>query len=108
MSTLAHSEPLPPSERADLLDALRGFALFGVLTSNMVGFSGALMENIDPSATATLVQELRPARVLAMFMIGLWIGRRALYAHLDAHVGLLRKTLIWGLLIGLPASAAMA
>ena len=43
-----------------------------------------------------------------MFMIGLWIGRRALYAHLDAHVGLLRKTLIWGLLIGLPASAAMA
>ena len=271
MPTLARSEPLPPSERADLLDALRGFALFGVLTSNMVGFSGALLAHVDPSTAATLtefgldwlmhgkfysifsllfgigfalqlgrleargegvarymrrlailfgfgilhivllwkgdilalyalmgfvlllfrgvddrtllrwavvlalapilwrlamlwtsfepkrpfhdvaraifawlgvagangltdavstgpdyfehlkvglgspfqragalLQELRPARVLAMFMIGLWIARRALYAHLDAHVGLLRKTLIWGLLIGLPASAAMA
>ena len=56
MSTLAHSEPLPPSERADLLDALRGFALFGVLTSNMVGFSGALLAHVDPSTAATLTE----------------------------------------------------
>ena len=266
-----HAEPLPPSQRADLLDALRGFALFGVLASNMVGFSGSLLLHVDHSTAATvtefsldwlmhgkfysifsllfgigfalqlgrleargegagrymrrlailfgfgvlhivllwkgdilalyalmgfvlllfrgvedrtllrwavvlalapilwrlamlwttfeprkpfhdvaraifaamgvaeangltgavsigpdyidhlkvgigspfqraggLVQELRPARVLAMFMIGLWIGRRALYARLDEHVPLLRKVVVWGLVIGLPASAAMA
>lgn len=268
---LAHAEPLAPSERADLLDALRGFALFGVLASNMVGFSGALNEHVDPSTAATLtefgldwlmhgkfysifsllfgigfalqlgrleargesisrhmrrlailfgfgvlhivllwkgdilalyalmgfvlllfrgvddrtllrwavalamapilwrlimlwttfeprkpfhdvaraiyaalgvagrngltgpvstapdyfehlkigiggpfqragalMQELRPARVLAMFMVGMWIGRHALYARLDEHVPLLRKAVVWGLVIGLPCSAAMA
>ncbi len=265
------AEPLPPSQRADLLDALRGFALFGVLASNMMGFSGALRAQVDHSTAATLtefglnwlmhgkfysifsmlfgigfalqlgrlearsegigrymrrlailfgfgllhivllwkgdilalyaamgfalllfrrvddrtllrwalfltlvpilwrlamlwttfepkkplhdvaraiyayfgvaeangltgpvsigpdylehlkvgiggpfqragalLQELRPARVLAMFMVGLWIGRRALYAKLDQHVPLLREVLIYGLVLGLPASAAMA
>lgn len=32
--------PVPPSERIELLDALRGFALFGVVTSNTLGGSG--------------------------------------------------------------------
>lgn len=267
----AQTEPLAPSQRADLLDALRGFALFGVLASNMVGFSGALNSHVDVSTTASLtefaldwlmhgkfysifsmlfgigfalqlgrleargegvarymrrlwilfgfgllhivllwkgdilalyalmgfvlllfrgvddrtllrwavvlamapilwrlailwtsfeprkplhdvaraiyaffdiagangltgaistgpdysdhlkmglggpfqragglLQELRPARVLAMFMVGLWIGRHALYATLAQSTPLLRKVLGWGLLIGLPASAAMA
>ena len=271
MSTRVTAEPLATSERADLLDALRGFALFGVLASNMVGFSGSLNEHVDLSTAATLtefgldwlmhgkfysifallfgigfalqlgrleargegiarymrrlailfgfgllhivllwkgdilalyalmgfvlllfrgvddrvllrwavalalapilwrlamlwttfeprkplhdvarsiyaalgvagkngltgavstgpdyldhlkiglggpfqragglLQELRPARVLAMFMVGLWIGRHALYAKLDEHVPLLRKTLLWGLILGLPFSAAMA
>ena len=271
MPTLAHAAPLPPGERADLLDALRGFALFGVLASNMVGFSGSLNEHVDLSTAATLtefgldwlmhgkfysifsllfgigfalqlgrleargegvgrymrrlaillgfgvlhivllwkgdilalyaamgfvlllfrgvedrtllrwavvlalapilwrlamlwtsfeprkplhdvaraifaamgvagpngltgavstgpdyvehlkigiggpfqragalLQELRPARVLAMFMVGLWIGRHALYAHLDDNAPLLRKALVWGVVVGFPASAAMA
>ncbi|MEO5578132.1 MAG: DUF418 domain-containing protein, partial [Sphingomicrobium sp.] len=56
MPTLAPAEPLAPSERADLLDALRGFALFGVLASNMVGFSGALNEHVDLSSAATLTE----------------------------------------------------
>ncbi|MCY7340019.1 MAG: DUF418 domain-containing protein [Sphingomonas bacterium] len=266
-----HAEPLAPQQRADLLDALRGFALFGVLASNMVGFSGSLYAHVDLSTAATLtefgldwlmhgkfysifsmlfgigfalqierleargegigrymrrlwilfgfgilhivllwkgdilalyalmgfmlllfrgvddrtllrwavllalapilwrlamvwtsfeprrplhdvaraiyaafeidavnklpgpvstgphylehlkmgiggpfqragglLQELRPARVLAMFMVGLWIGRHALYARLDENVPLLRKVVRWGLAIGLPASAAMA
>lgn len=54
------------------------------------------------------LQELRPARVLAMFMVGLWIGRHALYARLDETAPLLRKVTVWGLILGLPASAAMA
>lgn len=55
-----------------------------------------------------IVQELRPAKVLAMFLIGLWIGRRALHERLDQHRSLLRGALVWGLFIGLPASAVMA
>jgi uncharacterized protein len=55
-----------------------------------------------------LVQELRPAKVLAMFLIGLWIGRRALHERLQEEGGLLRTTLGWGLAIGLPGSALMA
>lgn len=271
MPTHRHTEPLAPSERADLLDALRGFALFGVLTANMIGFSGALKPHVDLSIAATMIefglnwlvhgkfysifsllfgvgfalqlgrletrdegvarymrrlailfafgllhiillwkgdilalyalmgfvllalrdvddrtllrwavlltlapilwrlamlwtdfeprrplhdvaraiyayygvggangltpiistgpdyiehlkvglggpfqraggllQELRPARVLAMFMVGLWIGRHALYVRLDDHLPLLRKALLWGLAIGLPVSGAMA
>lgn len=271
MPATTDAVPLPPSERADLLDALRGFALFGVLASNMVGFSGSLNEHLDPSTAATLtefgldwlmhgkfysifsllfgigfalqlgrleargegigryirrlgilfgfglvhivllwkgdilalyalmgfvlllfrgvddrtllrwavflalapilwrlmmlwttfeprkpfhdlartiysalgvagpngltgpvstgpeyvehlkvgigspfqragalLQEMRPARVLAMFMVGLWIGRHALYARLDEHASLLHQVAVWGLILGLPFSAAMA
>jgi uncharacterized protein len=32
--------PLPPAERVELLDALRGLALLGILTMNLLAFSG--------------------------------------------------------------------
>jgi uncharacterized protein len=32
--------PVPPGERIELLDALRGFALLGILTMNLLAFSG--------------------------------------------------------------------
>jgi len=32
--------PLPPAERVELLDALRGFALLGILVMNLLAFSG--------------------------------------------------------------------
>jgi uncharacterized protein len=32
--------PVPPGERVELLDALRGFALLGILTMNLLAFSG--------------------------------------------------------------------
>lgn len=55
-----------------------------------------------------LVYQMRFTKVLAMFLIGLWIGRRAIYANLDAYRPLLIKTAKLGLGVGLPVSAAKA
>lgn len=52
--------------------------------------------------------QMRPAKVLAMFLIGLWAGRRLLPAGLDAAAPLLRKVAKWGLGLGLPLSLAKA
>lgn len=55
-----------------------------------------------------LVYQMRFAKVLGMFLIGLWVGRRAIYANLGQHLPLLRQLRLWGLLIGLPVSLARA
>lgn len=54
------------------------------------------------------VDGMRPARVLAMFLIGLWVGRRMIHARLDEHAGFLRKVAVWGFVIGLPTSGLAA
>ena len=55
-----------------------------------------------------LVYQMRFTKVLGMFLIGLWVGRRAIYADLDRSAPLLRKVARWGLAIGLPVSLARA
>lgn len=55
-----------------------------------------------------LTYQMRFTKVMAMFLIGLWVGRRAIYANLDAHRPLLRRVAIIGLGLGLPLSAAKA
>lgn len=55
---------------------------------------------------ADLTYQLRPAKVLAMFLIGLWVGRRAIYANPAAHRVLLRRMATIGLGAGLPLSFA--
>lgn len=55
-----------------------------------------------------LLYQMRFTKVLGMFLIGLWVGRRAVYAKLDEYEPLLRKAAKWGLAIGLPASLAKA
>ncbi len=55
-----------------------------------------------------LVYQMRFTKVLGMFLIGLWVGRHAIFANLDAHVPLLRKVAVWGCSIGLPVSLAKA
>jgi uncharacterized protein len=51
---------------------------------------------------------MRFTKVLGMFLVGLWIGRFALYAKLDQYRPLLRKTARLGLGVGLPVSALKA
>lgn len=50
----------------------------------------------------------RPFKVLAMFLLGLLIGRHRAWEHLDAHAPLLRRVLLWGMGIGLPACLGLA
>lgn len=54
------------------------------------------------------IDEMRFPKVLAMFLIGYWIGRKGIHREIASHVGLLKKVAAWGLLIGLPISALKA
>ncbi len=55
-----------------------------------------------------LVEQLRPAKVLAMFLLGLWVGRRRIFVEPGAHAPLLRNVMLGGFLLGLPLAAARA
>jgi len=46
--------------------------------------------------------------VLAMFLVGLYFGKRQIFQDLAAHRPLFRKLLTWGLLIGIPGNALYA
>jgi uncharacterized protein len=51
-STVQHFHPTSASKRIDMLDAIRGFALFGILLMNLEAFNGPIMQSmtgIDPS-----------------------------------------------------------
>lgn len=55
-----------------------------------------------------LIYQMRFTKVLGMFLVGLWVGRRALYANLDQYRPLLRRVAVLGIGLGLPLSAAKA
>jgi uncharacterized protein len=57
---------------------------------------------------ADLLSTSRLPKVFGMFLIGLWLGRRQLFRNVDAHRPLLRRVLVWGLALGLPANLALA
>jgi uncharacterized protein len=46
--------------------------------------------------------------VLGLFLIGIYFGKRQIFQNLETNLPLLRKMLLWGLLIGLPANAIYA
>jgi uncharacterized protein len=51
---------------------------------------------------AFILLEGRMFKVLALFLLGIWAGRHILQHNLLENKGLLKKILLWGLLIGLP------
>ncbi|WP_373061946.1 DUF418 domain-containing protein [Gemmatimonas sp.] len=55
---------------------------------------------------ADLVFVGRPFKVLAMFLLGLLIGRHRMWSRLDEYAPLLRRVAIYGALVALPASVA--
>ena len=70
-----------------------------VLQANLVQLIGRWVD---------LLITLRPAKVLGMFVLGLWIGQQGVARNLDAHAGLLRRVAGWGLGLGLPLNVAGA
>ncbi len=47
-------------------------------------------------------------KVFGLFLIGFMIGRHKIYADLKAHRPLLRRTALWGSIVGLPLSVVYA
>ncbi|GAA3997986.1 DUF418 domain-containing protein [Sphingomonas humi] len=97
--------------------AMRGFAAQGIdLTMspaawyNSADYAAQLASH--PSEVllriGDLTYQMRPTKVLGMFLIGLWIGRRSLFAATATTRPLLVRTVKLGLGIGLPLSLARA
>ena len=54
-----------------------------------------------------LVESNRPPKVLGLFLLGLWVSRRKLFADVEQHANRLKRVCVVGLLIGLPSSVLM-
>jgi uncharacterized protein len=48
----------------------------------------------------------RIPKILGMFLLGFYTGRKMMYAQLENRISLFKKLRFWGLLIGVPACAA--
>lgn len=57
---------------------------------------------------AYIIESNRIPKVLGMFLIGLYAGRKMIYSNLDNYISLFKKLRRWGFIIGIPASIAMA
>ena len=55
---------------------------------------------------ADLLSTGRPFKVLAMFVLGLWVGRSGMPGDLTPWLPTLRRVRTWGFALGLPAAAA--
>ncbi|MCB9055469.1 MAG: DUF418 domain-containing protein [Chitinophagales bacterium] len=55
---------------------------------------------------AYILDSNRIPKVLGMFLIGLYAGRKMIYLRLEENVPLFKKLRFWGLLIGIPSGAA--
>ena len=98
--------------------SLRWFAMMGgdpaldasVRWLQQAGWREQLMWN----STGTLyswglrIETWRPSKVLGIMLLGLWVGRRIVCGELLGDVRLLRRVLVVGLLVGLPASLVYA
>ena len=79
-----------------LMDAAAGFA------------SGGYGDVVKGNVIFTAAQIVRRfvlmffPRVFGMFLLGFFIGRRQMFANLDAHRPLLRHVFAWGMIAGLP------
>jgi uncharacterized protein len=54
-----------------------------------------------------LVESNRPPKVLGLFLLGLWVSRRRLFADVEAHAPLLKRICIAGFALGLPFSVLL-
>jgi uncharacterized protein len=57
---------------------------------------------------AYLVETNRLPKVLGMFLIGFYAGRKMIYANLENYISLFKKIRKWGFIIGIPANLAVA
>jgi uncharacterized protein len=88
-------EGLPPI----LMDAIRAFAggsYLDILKGNLV-FTGA--------GWVRRILTLFVLRMFGMFLFGVWAHRTGIFRDPGQHAVLLKRICLWGLILGLPASA---
>lgn len=61
-----------------------------------------------PYRIGDMLSSSRFQRVLAMFLVGMWAGRRMVFQNPAAHRAFFRRVLIWGLPLGLAGNALYA
>ena len=87
---------------------------FNPISFMIAGFQGGYLDVLQANLVqlvgrwVDLLMTLRPAKVLGMFVLGLWVGQQGAARDLDAHAALLRRVAIWGLALGLPLNVAGA
>jgi uncharacterized protein len=57
---------------------------------------------------AYLLESNRAMKVLGIFLIGFYVGRKMIYANLQENNSLFKKLLKWGLIIGIPSNIIVA
>jgi uncharacterized protein len=57
---------------------------------------------------AYIIESNRIPKVLGLFLLGFYAGRKMIYANLEQYKPLLKKLRKWGFIIGIPFSLAMA
>lgn len=71
-------------------------------------YSELLRDRVSGYATTLPLLITRIPTVLAMFLLGLYVGRRDILRRVGEHLPLLRKVRRWGLGIGVPLSLLIA
>ncbi len=56
----------------------------------------------------SLLDSNRIPKVLGMFLIGFYVGRKMMYQNLQEYKSLFKKLMLWGFVIGIPACFATA
>ncbi len=57
---------------------------------------------------AGLIVQMRLPKILAMFLLGLYAYRHGIFQHLSQNSGLIKKVLVYGLVLGIIGNIAMA
>jgi uncharacterized protein len=55
---------------------------------------------------AYIIESNRIPKVLGMFLLGFYVGRKMMYANLAEYIPLLKRIRFWGFLIGIPVAIA--
>jgi uncharacterized protein len=57
---------------------------------------------------ASLILEMRLPKILAMFLLGFYAYRRGIFQNLSKHQQVIRRVLVYGLILGVVGNAAFA
>jgi uncharacterized protein len=89
-----------PAEDQESIDETRQIYSRGSYVETVKFRARELPEDLPP--------ETDDAYILAVFLLGLYAGRRGIFRNVAAHLPLIRRVQRWGLMIGVAGNAAFA